>query len=283
MQQDLQGKVFLVTGATEGIGKAAAREFVQRGATLVLVARSAEKGERVRAELAALGTQPVHVLLGDLSRLEDVRKVAAAFRATFDRLDVLVNNAGAIFTQHQKTADGLEQTFAVNHLAYFLLTHLLLDVLKKTPGARVVNTSSDAHQGSRLKLDTVARRPSGGAGFPAYADSKLANILFTRSLAKRLAGSGVTVNCFHPGVVRSGFSLNNGGVIAAAYRVAGMFMRTPEKGAETLVWLATSPEAANFNGNYFHDKRVSRSSGRARDETLAAGLWTLSETLCGLT
>lgn len=286
MKDDLLGKVFLVTGGTDGIGKAAAHAFVQHGATVVLVARNAQKAQAVVDELrAAAGNPPpdrVRLLLGDLSIQADVRKVAQEFRAAFNRLDVLVNNAGGVFIEHRLTVDGLEQTFAINHLGYFLLTNLLLDLLRSTPGARVVSTSSGAYAAGTLNLDTVARRPGGGAGFPAYADSKLANILFTRALARRLQGSGVTANCFHPGVVRTGFGRNNKGWFSLGVKLGGLFMRSPEKGADTLVWLATSPDAASLNGAYVHDRKVARTFGRAQDDTLAANLWTLSEKLTGL-
>ena len=203
-----------------------------------------------------------------MSKIADVRAVADAFRAKHDRLDVLVNNAGAVFNDYQLSADGIEMTFALDHLAYFVLTTRLLDLLQKTPGARVVSTSSGAHQMGKIDLATIAKR-NGSAGWRAYGDAKLANILFTRELARRLAGSSATANCFHPGFVRTGFGLNNGGFLKWALGWVGpLFGRTPEKGAETLVWLATSPDAAKYNGDYFHDLRVARTS-QARAERRA--------------
>ena len=283
MTQDLAGKVMLLTGATEGIGKAAALELARRGAALTLVGRNPEKSARVVAELKAQsGNANIALLLGDMSTLAGIRSVAQAFKATHDRLDVLINNAGAVFQKHQLTSDGFELTFALNHLGYFLLTRELYDLITGTPGARVVSTSSAAHRSGRMKLDSIARRPSGTAGFAAYGDSKLANILFTSELARRLAGTGATANCFHPGFVRTAFGQNNGGFLAGAITVAGsLFARTPEKGAETLVWLATSPEAAPFSGEYFQDKQVAKSTRLARDATLAKDLWKLSDELCG--
>jgi retinol dehydrogenase-12 len=280
--KDLEGKVLLVTGATEGIGKAAAHELACRGATLVLVGRSADKGERVVQEIRARsGNDRIELLLGDLSRIADVRAVADQLRARHDRLDVLVNNAGALFLAYQTSADGLEMTFALNHMAYFVLTTALLDLLRKTPGSRVVSTSSGAHHTARLDLATVARR-KGSAGMGAYADSKLANILFTRELARRL-GEGSTANCFHPGFVRSAFGSNNGTVAAwLIARGASIFARTPEKGAETLVWAATSAEAGQYRGEYFHDCKPARVAKRGKDDALAQGLWRLSEELAGL-
>jgi len=285
MSKDLDGKVFLVTGATEGIGKAAALEFARRGANLTIVGRNREKSERVLGELkAASGNQAIELLLGDLSKLADVRAVAAAFKAKHDRLDVLVNNAGAVFQKRQVTSDGFEMTFALNHLGYFLLTHELVDLLKKTPGARVVSTSSGAHRLGRIDFDTIATVPAWKRGFSVYGDSKLANILFTRELARRLAGSGVTANCFHPGWVHTGFALNNGGLLAAGADFAGsLFARTPEKGAETLVWLATSPKAGKMTGEYFQDMKPARRTSRAQDDGVAKKLWDLSSELCGVT
>jgi retinol dehydrogenase 12 len=280
MAGDLEGKVFLVTGATDGIGKAAALEFARGGATLVLVARSREKGERVLAEIkAASGNDRLELLLGDLSALAEVRAVADAFRAKHERLDVLLNNAGAIFMDYGLSADGVEMTFALNHLGYFVLTMRLLDLIQKTPGARVVSTSSGAHQRSKFDLATIVKR-KGKAGIAAYADSKLANILFTRELARRLASSGAIANCVHPGFVRSGFGLNNSGAVTWIVTLLGtIFGRTPEKGAETLVWLATSPECAQHSGEYFFDRRVGRTTDRAKDDALAKALWELSEGL----
>ncbi|MDC0740395.1 SDR family oxidoreductase [Polyangium mundeleinium] len=280
MAKDLEGKVFLVTGATEGIGKAAARDFAQRGATLVLVGRSREKSERVVQELKeASGNDKIELLLGDLSKVADTRAVAEGFRAKYDRLDVLVNNAGAVFTDYKLSADGIEMTFALNHMAYFVLTTSLLDLIKKTPKARVVSTSSDAHKVGKMDLATVAKR-KGKAGFGAYGDSKLANILFTRELARRLVGSSATANCMHPGYVRTGFALNTGPIAAIFVKAAAaLFARTPEKGAETIIWLATSDDVASYSGEYFFDRALTRTTSLARNDDLAKGLWELSEKL----
>lgn len=280
MSKNLEGKVCLITGGTDGIGKAAALELARRGATLTLVGRSREKTERVVNELKAAGAYDgVHMLLGDMSKIGDVRAVAKAFAAKNDRLDMLLNNAGAWFEKYALTADGIEQTFALNHMAYFVLTTELLDLIRKTPGARVVSTSSDAHQMSRFDLNHVVKR-NGSAGFPAYADSKLANILFTVELAKRLTGTSAVANSFHPGFVASAFGWNNGGFIKSFFSLGQtLFARSPEKGAETLLWLATHPDASGFSGQYFYDRKVRRPRARGDDETLARGLWDLSEKL----
>lgn len=283
MESDLAGKTFLLTGATEGIGKAAALQFAKRGARLTIVGRNREKSERVLSELkAASGNEHIELLLGDLSSLAEIRAVAEAFKAKHQRLDVLVNNAGAAFEKKHLSADGLEMTFALNHLGYFLLTSELMGLIEQTPGARVVCTSSVGHKMGRIDFDDIAKRPSGKSGFGVYCDSKLANILFTRELARHLAGRDATANCFHPGFVHSGFGLNNGGAWKAVIGATGsIFGRSPEKGAETLVWLATSPEAGKISGEYFHDKKISATTKSAKDEALAKKLWEFSARLCG--
>jgi retinol dehydrogenase-12 len=280
MSKDLEGKVFLITGGTEGIGKAAALDLARRGATLTIVGRNREKTERVVGELKAAGSYDrVGLLIGDMGKISDVRAVAKSFAAQNDRLDVLINNAGAWFEKYVLTDDGIEQTFAVNHMGYFVLTSELLDLIRKTPGARVVSTSSGAHQGSRLDLQHVVKR-NGSAGFAAYADSKLANVLFTLELAKRLSGTTAVANCFHPGFVRTAFGGNNGGFIKWSFELGQkLFARSVEKGAETLLWLAVDPTASGFSGQYFFDKRARRVRARGDDEGLARALWDLSEKL----
>lgn len=279
--RDLEGNVVLLTGGTEGIGKAAARNFAERGATLVLVGRSAEKTERVVAELRALSPQTrIEYLLGDFSRLADVRAIAEKFRERHQRLDVLVNNAGAVFAGFETSADGFERTFAVNHLAHFQLTVALLDLIEKTPGARVVSTSSGAHYIGKIQIPEIASPPNKKGGFSAYSDSKLANILFTRELARRLEGTGAVANCFHPGFIRSGFAMNNGrGVQLLTRGLSSVFGKSPEHGADTLIWLATSPEAARFNGQYFYKRKPSRVNAQGKDDALAKALWSFSEEL----
>jgi len=279
MEKDLAGKVFLVTGATEGIGKAAALEFARRGADLTIVGRNREKTERVLAELKAAGGENVAMLLGDLSSMAEVRRVAGEFKAGHDKLDVLVNNAGAIFSSKQVSVDGLELTFALNHVGYFIMATELLDLLRQTPGSRVVSTSSGAHWMGRLDLPDVARCEKGWSTWRSYGDSKLANVLFTRELSKRL-GEGHAVNCIHPGWVHTGFAMNNKGFMANVVEAtASIFARTPEKGAETIVWLATTPEGGKLNGEYLHDRKIAATSKRAKDDALAKNLWEFSEKL----
>lgn len=283
MAQDLLGKVYLVTGATDGIGKAAAAEFARRGARMTIVGRNRQKTEQVLTELrAGSGNPSLELLLCDLSRMADVRRAAEEFKARHDRLDVLVNNAGATFKKPTLGPDGFELTFALNHLAYFQLTTALLDLLRRTPGARVVSTSSAMQARGRLDL---ARTPTSleGSGPRAYATSKLANVLFTRELQRRLAGTGVTANCFEPGMVRTrfgGFGSDQGFLLNLAYALAKPFSVTPEQGADSLVWLATSPEAASLQGEYVSKRRPVTPQEQALDPRLAADLWELSERLC---
>lgn len=209
MSQDLIGQVFLVTGATEGIGKAACLDFAKRGATLVLVGRNKSKTENVVADLERLSQNArISYLLGDLSSIQATKSIAKAFREKHKELHVLVNNAGAFFPRYQTSAEGYEMTFALNHLAYFVLTTSLLDILQNTRHSRIVNTASDAHLFAHLNVDTVAKRDGKHAGWRAYGDSKLANILFTRSLAKKLPPHTTIANCFHPGYVSSQFGLD---------------------------------------------------------------------------
>lgn len=282
MSEKLEGKVCLITGGTEGIGKAAALDLARRGVTLTVVGRNREKTERVVGELkAAGGYDRVSMLLGDMSKIAEVKAVAKEFAAKNDRLDILINNAGAWFEKYGLTSDGIEQTFALNHMSYFVLTRELLELIRKTPGARVVSTSSGAHQMSRFDLQTVVKR-NGSAGFPAYADSKLANVLFTLELAKRLSGTTAVANCYHPGFVRSAFGWNNGGFIKAFFGLGQRLVaRSPEKGAETMLWLATNPDAAGFSGQYFFDMKARRPKARGDDEGLARALWDMSEHLAG--
>lgn len=280
MRQDLEGRFVLVTGATDGVGRAAAVEFAARGATLTIVGRDGAKTEKtVEALRRETGNAAVEGVIGDLSVISGMRAVAAEFRARGNRLDILVNNAGALFQRYVITPDGLEKTFALNHLAYFVVTTELLDLLQNTPGARVVNTASSAHKFGRIDLEQVATR-NGAAGFRAYCDSKLANVIFTRELARRLAPRGVTANCLHPKFVRGRFFAETTGLWTAARSpLAAPFSRTPVEAADTLVWLATSPEAASYNGEYFVDRAVTAVSRAARDAGLASKLWTLSERL----
>ena len=279
----VRGKRVLMTGGTNGIGLAAARELAARGADLSIVARSQARGEAAAAEIqAAGGGRPVDVLLADLSSQAAVRRLAAEALERYPRIEVLVNNAGAIYARRQLSEDGIELTWALNHLAPFLLTELLEDRLKESAPARVITTSSDAHKGAHIPFDDMAAERSYGLrGFERYGQTKLANILFTAELARRLKGSGVTANAVHPGFVASGFNRNNGLLMRLGMTLARPFARSTEKGAETLVWLVDSQEVGAESGGYFVDKRRVLPTAAAQDMDAARRLWELSEEQTG--
>jgi len=275
------GKVCIVTGATAGIGRVTALELARMGATVVLMARSRERGEAARAAIAAQSGNPnVELILADFAVLAEVRRAAEEFLARHSSLHVLVNNAGLYANGHELTVDGYEKTFAVNHLAPFLLTNLLLDSLRATAPARVVTVASGAHVGAELNFEDLqsARRFN---GFRAYGASKLANILFSYELARRLEGSGVTANCLHPGFVGTNFAQNNGGAVALFFRAARPFILTPEQGAQTSVYLAADPEVEEVTGKYYVNRRQRTSSAQSYDRAAQARLWAISTELVG--
>lgn len=273
----MSAPVVLITGATRGIGAAAAVELARRGAEVAIAGR---EPERVRATAeaarAAGGGAPVHEHVADLLAMDDVRRLAAEVLERHERLDVLANNAGAMFTSRQLTADGLERTFALNHAAGFLLTDLLRERLA---GGRVIMTASDAHTAGVLDLDDLQFERRAFRPMRVYGTSKLMNILFTRELAKR--SPDLTAACFHPGVVRTGFGKNDGLMYKIGLTVAAPFLRSPAKGARSLVWLALDADPALVNGAYVVDSQVATPSAAARDDVLAEGLWERTSELVG--
>ena len=275
----MRGKRVLVTGATTGIGRVTAVELGRAGAEVVLIARDRQKAEATLAELRDAGAPPAHALLADLSLMSSVRTLADEVRARFDRIDVLVNNAGAIFSSRALTAEGFERTFALNHLSYFLLTHLLLDRLPA--GGRIVSVSSDAHRPARIDFDDLQLERRYTA-FGAYCVSKLMNLCFTFELARRVQARGLTANAAHPGPVATNFGRSNRGVMGALFALAGPFMLTPQKGARTQIWLASSPEVAGVTGKYFAKCREKRPSARALDEATQRQLWDVTAALVGV-
>jgi NAD(P)-dependent dehydrogenase (short-subunit alcohol dehydrogenase family) len=278
-----QSKTTLITGATNGIGKAAAQAIAGLGGRVVIAGRNAAKTEAVAAELRqASGNPAVDFLVADLTSLAEVRRLAAEFTARYDRLDVLVNNAGAFFMRREETAEGLEMTFTLNHLSYFLLTNLLLETLKASAPARVVNVASAAESGARMDWDDLQLTKK-YRSFNAYALSKRFNLYFTYELARRLDGSGVTANALHPGSVATGIWANPFGRFSRlAEPLTRLMMRSPEQGAETVIYLATAPELAGTTGKYFIDRQARYSSRASQDPEAARRAWQISAALCGL-
>ena len=277
----MSDKVCVVTGATSGIGEVTAARLSADGARTILVARSRDKGERVVRAIQANGGR-AELVVADLASFADVRRAAQEILATCPRLDVLVNNAGAIFMTRTLTADGLESTFAVNHLAPFLLTNLLLGRLRDSAPARIVNVASRAHKRSGIDFDDLEGKRS-YKGFKAYAQSKLCNILFTYELARRLEGTPVTANCLHPGVIASGFGKNQPGLFDLGVRIVAPLLTTAEKGARTSLYLAESKDVEGVSGKYFDsDTREIRSSNVSYDLAAQKRLWELSEKMVGL-
>jgi NAD(P)-dependent dehydrogenase (short-subunit alcohol dehydrogenase family) len=279
----MTGKVCLVTGATSGIGLAAANALARQGATVALLSRNAEKCARVAAEMqSATANKSIGFIAADLSSLAAARAAAAEFRQRHSRLDVLLNNAGVSPSKRRESVDGFEYTFALNHLGHFLLTNLLLDLLIASTPSRIVSTSSSIYKQARLDFDDLQLR-RGFSAMKAYANSKLAGVLFTLELARRVAGKGVTVNAMAPGLVKTNIGQEEGWFYAFSKRMADFFGgKTPEQGADTLVWLATSPEVVGVTGQYFEKRRAMPLSRDAADPELAARMWRVSEELCGL-
>lgn len=278
----MNDKVVLITGATDGIGRITAEHLAAAGAKVVLVGRNPHKTEQVaRAIGEQYGPEKVDTLLADLSVQSQVRALADAFMARYQRLDVLINNAGAVFMNRNESADGIEMTFALNHLAYFLLTNLLLERLVSSAPARIVNVSSDAHQAARLNLNDLENRRA-FSGFKAYSQSKLANVLFTYELARRMQGRGVTVNALHPGFVATNFGVSNGGFFRPLFRLLQLAAIKPVEGARTTLYLASSPDLAGVSGQYFAKQKAVRSTAASYDEDTARRLWEVSAQMTGL-
>jgi NAD(P)-dependent dehydrogenase (short-subunit alcohol dehydrogenase family) len=275
----MQGKTCVVTGATSGIGLVTAQVLAHQGATLIIVARNPERGaatvSRIRQET---GNSAVEVMVADLSVQAQVRQLGSALQQRVTRLDVLVNNAGAFFSRRQLSQDGLEMTFALNHLAYSLLTNLLIDSLKAADSARIINVSSEAHRRAQLEFSDLQKEQRYTV-WRAYARSKLANLLFTYELARRLAGTGITANALHPGFVATNFGRNNRGIAAAFIRFLQLVAISPEEGAQTIVYLARSPTVKDLTGQYFIKQQAVRSSAVSYDRAAAERLWQCSAEL----
>jgi NAD(P)-dependent dehydrogenase (short-subunit alcohol dehydrogenase family) len=275
----MSGKLCVVTGASAGIGKETALGLAKLGASVVLVCRDPERGETASREIKRIsGSDAVELMICDLSSQTSIRQFASEFKSRHDRLDVLVNNAGVFLRQRSQTEDGIESTFAINHLGYFLVTNLLLDLLKSSAPSRIVNVASAAHRYGRLDLNSwvTARDYS---SFGAYANSKLANVLFTYELARRLEGTGVTANCLHPGAVATSLFRRLPKILEVLIKLTTI---SPQRGARTSIYLASSAEVEGVSGKYFVRRRPQRSSSASYDEQAARRLWDLSEQLAGL-
>jgi NAD(P)-dependent dehydrogenase (short-subunit alcohol dehydrogenase family) len=280
--QVMTGRTCLITGATSGIGRATAIELARRGATLMLVARDRGRGEgTVREIRERTDNREVTLMLADLSSQQSIRELAREFLATNRPLHVLLNNAGVVNLHRTLTVDGIETVFAVNHLGYFLLTNLLLDRLKQSAPARIVNVASEVHKIGALDFDDLQNERR-FRSMRVYGQSKLANILFTYELARRLAGTNVTVNCLHPGAVATGLGKNNGAWAQVLVSILGTFFRTPEQGAATSIHLVSSPAVAGVSGKYFMNGAERRSSKASYDDAAAKRLWDISAQMTGI-
>jgi NAD(P)-dependent dehydrogenase (short-subunit alcohol dehydrogenase family) len=284
LRSEMHGRICLITGATSGIGLVMARELAARGATVAIVGRNETKARAaVEAIRQQTGNKEVDYLLADLSSQDAVRGVADAFQRRYGALHVLVNDAGVMLWRREEAANGLEMTFAVNHLAPFLLTNLLLDTLRASAPARVVSVASDAHMGASIPFDDLQHKQGRYQWLKVYGQTKLANIMFTYALARRLAGSGVTANALHPGVVATGIYRSTNGLFNGMTKaVMPIFALSPEKGAETSIYLASSPEVATVSGQYFYKCKPKRSSQASYDVAAQERLWQVSEQLTGL-
>jgi NAD(P)-dependent dehydrogenase (short-subunit alcohol dehydrogenase family) len=278
----MKDKVVLVTGANSGIGKSASLALAKMGATIVMVARNKEKGEAARSEIIKESqNDSVDLLIADLSSLESVRQLATEFKRKYSQLHVLINNAGLFNQRRHVTMDGYEDTFATNYLAPFLLTNLQLDLLKVSAPSRIINVSSVGHYNGHINFDDLNLEKEYG-GWKAYGQSKLALVLFTHELAKRLQGAGVTVNAVHPGTVATNIWSRPLGPVGFIMALPKLFMTSPERGAETIVYLASSPDAKDLNGEYVEKLRVKKSSDESYNEEIAQRLWDASAKLTHL-
>jgi NAD(P)-dependent dehydrogenase (short-subunit alcohol dehydrogenase family) len=278
----MKGKIVMITGANSGIGKAASLALARMGATVVMVARNEERGEAARAEIIReSGNSSVDLLLADLSSLESVRQLVTEFQKEYSKLHVLVNNAGLFNQRRHVTTDGYENTFATNYLASFLLTNLQLGLLKASAPSRIINVSSVGHYNGHINFDDLNLEKEYG-GWKAYGQSKLALVLFTHELAKKLQGNGVTINAVHPGTVATNIWTRPFGPAGFITALPKLFMASPEKGAETIVYLASSPEAQSLSGEYLEKLKVKKSSEESYDEEIAQRLWDVSAKLTRL-
>lgn len=282
MENHLNGTTAIVTGASSGIGKVTALELAKAGAKVVMVCRPGSKAEAAVGEIShKAGKENVELMDADLSSQSSIRGFAEKFKKTHGRLEILVNNAGIFLSDREVTVDGLERTFATNHLAYFLLTNLLLDLLKASAPARIVCVASEAERGGKIDFDDLQSERT-YSGMKVYSQSKLANILFTYELARRLKGTNVTANCLHPGLVNTGWGRSSRGIFKIGMKLVTPFMLSPEEGAKTSIYLASSPEVEGITGKYFIKCKPAESAPASYDADAAKKLWEVSERLTKL-
>lgn len=275
----MKGKTVLITGATSGIGKATAIELANRGAIISMLIRNAEKGKATKQEIIEkTGNKNIDIQLIDLADLSSVRKAAEELKVKFKTIDILINNAGGMFKERLLSKDGYELTFAMNHLGHFLLTNLLVDNIKAAQAGRIINVSSEAQRAGHIDFEDLMAEKKFKV-FKSYSQAKLANIIFTKSLHEKLNDSGVSVFALHPGVVRTGFGSGFGGVFTVLLKIAHPFMRSPKKGADTTIYIATEENIENLSGNYFKDCKVKKPIAEAEDPVVAKKLWEVSENL----
>lgn len=278
---EMQNKLCVITGANSGIGFETAKDLASKGAFIVMVCRNEDKAEAAKKSiLANTPGAGVDIVLCDFSAQIEIEKAADIISAKYDHIDLLINNHGFIAAERNETVDGLEETFAVNHIGYFLFTNLLLDKLKAAPKARIVNVASDAHRAGEFNPDNIQLK-TGYSAMKAYGNSKLFNILFTKELADRLKDTTITVNCLHPGVIRSNFGSGSNFLVRTFWKIAAPFMISPEQGAQTTIYLATSDDVEEANGAYFKNKKVTAPRAIAQDMDAAKKLWDISNELCG--
>ena len=272
----MNGKVCLVTGATDGIGKVSARVLAEKGAKVIIVGRNPEKSATVLAELkSSSGNENIDLLMADLAVMQEVYDLAEQVISHYDRLDILLNNAGGYFAKHELTSDGLERTFALNHMSYFLLTNKLMELLKSSAPARIVNVSSDAHYGVDMDFENLNGEQEYKA-WKAYQKSKLANVLFTYELLKKVPAD-ITVNCLHPGFVATNFGHNIGGFFGPVLKIAQRISAIdPEEGAKTSIFLCSAPEVKGVSGKYFYKCQPKTSSRESRNMDTGKRLWQIS-------
>lgn len=279
IKNNMTGKICLITGANAGIGKQTALGLARMQATVVMVCRDGERGFTAQQEIKQQsGNDSVELMICDLASQNSIRHLASKFKERHDRLDVLINNAGVLLRRHSLNEDGIENTFATNHLGYFLLTNLLLDVLENSAPSRIVNVASTAHKYAKVNIDEWVTG-AGYSAFSAYANSKLANVLFTCELARRLEGTGVTANCLHPGGVGTNLFRGLPGFLQALIRLVTI---SPERGARTSIYLASPPDVEGVSGKYFDRRKQEKSSAASHSEEAARRLWEVSEKLAGL-